>query len=56
VIRTGGRFPESSASTTDDGTSIPVAVLPFVSRVARNCTSGRYTGASRLIRRREREG
>jgi dCTP diphosphatase len=41
-MRTGGRLPAPSASTTGSGTSIPVAVRPFVSSVARNRTPGGY--------------
>ena len=36
VTVTGGRLPEPSAATTSSGTSIPVAVLPPSSTVARN--------------------
>ena len=38
VTRTAGRFPAPRPSTTVDGTSKPVAVLPACSSVVRNLT------------------
>jgi hypothetical protein len=56
VTRTGGRLPDPRLVTTSSGTSKPVAVFPFDTRVARKLAEGGITGenlASRLARRDE---